>query len=110
LRVCRSGGRGMAEISREEYAQLYGPTVGDKLRLADTDLWISPEKDYTFGGDESAFGGGKVVRESMLQSTRTSAQGTPDLDITNVVVLDHWGIVRADVGVKDGRIVGIGKA
>jgi urease subunit alpha len=100
----------MTEISREEYAELYGPTVGDELRLADTDLWISPEKDYTFGGDEAAFGGGKTIRDSMLLSTRTSAAGAPDLVITNVIVLDYWGIVRADVGIKDGRIVGIGKS
>ncbi|MBD8043240.1 urease subunit alpha [Arthrobacter sp. Sa2BUA2] len=98
------------QVSRHEYAHLYGPTVGDQVRLADTDLWISPEKDYTFGGDESVFGGGKNIRESMAQSTRTSAEGAPDLVITNVLIVDHWGIVRADVGVKDGRIAGIGKS
>ena len=98
------------QISRHDYAHLYGPTVGDQIRLADTDLWISPEKDYTFGGDESVFGGGKNIRESMAQSTRTSAEGAPDLIITNVVIVDHWGIVRADVGVKNGRIAGIGKS
>ncbi|WP_066298655.1 urease subunit alpha [Arthrobacter luteolus] len=98
------------QVSRHDYAQLYGPTVGDQIRLADTDLWISPEKDYTFGGDESVFGGGKNIRESMAQSTRTSAEGAPDLIITNVVIVDHWGIVRADVGVKNGRIAGIGKS
>ncbi|MBO0907991.1 urease subunit alpha [Arthrobacter sunyaminii] len=98
------------QISRHDYAHLYGPTVGDSVRLGDTDLWISPEKDYTFGGDESVFGGGKNIRESMAQSTRTSAEGAPDLIITNVLIVDHWGIVRADVGVKDGRIAGIGKA
>ncbi|CEA09522.1 Urease subunit alpha [Arthrobacter saudimassiliensis] len=98
------------QISRHEYAHLYGPTVGDSVRLADTDLWISPEKDYTFGGDESVFGGGKNIRESMAQSTRTSDQGAPDLVITNVLIVDHWGIVRADVGVRHGRIAGIGKA
>ena len=97
-------------ISRDEYAHLYGPTVGDSVRLGDTDLWISPEKDYTFGGDESVFGGGKNIRESMAQSTRTSAEGAPDLIITNVIVVDHWGIVRADVGVRQGRISGIGKS
>ncbi|MCC3295155.1 urease subunit alpha [Arthrobacter sp. zg-Y411] len=97
-------------ISRHEYAHLYGPTVGDSIRLGDTDLWISPEKDYTFGGDESVFGGGKNIRESMAQSTRTSAEGAPDLIITNVVIVDHWGIVRADVGVRQGRIAGIGKS
>ena len=98
------------QISRHNYAHLYGPTVGDSVRLADTDLWISPEKDYTFGGDESVFGGGKNIRESMAQSTRTSAEGAPDLIITNVLIVDHWGIVRADVGVKNGRIAGIGKS
>ena len=98
------------QISRHDYAHLYGPTVGDSVRLADTDLWISPEKDYTFGGDESVFGGGKNIRESMAQSTRTSAEGAPDLIITNVLIVDHWGIVRADVGVRNGRIAGIGKA
>ena len=100
----------MAEISREEYARMYGPTVGDQVRLGDTDLWISPEKDYTFGGEEVLFGGGKTIRESMGQSTRSSADGAPALVITNVLILDHWGIVRADVGVRHGRIVGIGKA
>lgn len=100
----------MREIDREHYAHLYGPTVGDQIRLGDTDLWITPERDYVFGGDEAVFGGGKNIRESMLQSTVTSAGGAPDLIITNVVVLDHTGIVRADVGIKDGRIVGIGKA
>ncbi|MCC3266751.1 urease subunit alpha [Arthrobacter gengyunqii] len=98
------------QITRHDYAHLYGPTVGDSVRLGDTDLWISPERDYTFGGDESVFGGGKNIRESMAQSTRTSAEGAPDLIITNVLIVDHWGIVRADVGVKDGRIAGIGKA
>ncbi len=97
-------------ISRNEYAHLYGPTTGDSIRLADTDLWISPEKDYTFGGDESVFGGGKNIRESMAQSTRTSAEGAPDVVITNVIIVDHWGIVRADVGVRNGRIAGIGKS
>ncbi|MBP3043818.1 urease subunit alpha [Arthrobacter jiangjiafuii] len=98
------------QISRHDYAHLYGPTVGDSVRLGDTDLWISPEKDYTFGGDEAVFGGGKNIRESMAQSTRTSAEGAPDLIITNVLIVDHWGIVRADVGVKNGRIAGIGKS
>lgn len=98
------------QINRHDYAHLYGPTVGDSVRLGDTDLWISPERDYTFGGDESVFGGGKNIRESMAQSTRTSAGGAPDLIITNVLIVDHWGIVRADVGVKNGRIAGIGKS
>lgn len=100
----------MIKINREDYAQLYGPTVGDKVRLGDTNLWISPEKDYTFGGDEIVFGGGKSARESMGQSTRTTQEGAPDMVITNVIVMDYWGIVRADVGIKDGKIAGIGKS
>lgn len=100
----------MAELSRERYRQLYGPTTGDRVRLADTDLWIEVERDDCAGGDEAVFGGGKVIRESMGQSTRTRAEGTPDLVITGALVLDHWGVVKADIGVRDGRIVGIGKA
>jgi urease subunit alpha len=98
-------------IDRGRYAQLYGPTAGDRIRLADTDLLIEVERDLAGGhGDEAVFGGGKVIRESMGQSTATRAEGTPDLVITGAVILDHWGIVKADVGVRDGRIVGIGKA
>jgi urease subunit alpha len=100
----------MSEIRREDYAHLYGPTVGDQIRLGDTNLWISPEQDLTIGGDEAVFGGGKNIRESMAQSVRSSADGAPDLIITNAIILDHWGIIRADVGVKNGRIVGIGKS
>src|SRR4051812_9937523 len=103
----------MAELSRDRYALLYGPTTGDRIRLADTDLFIEVTDDLSRGpmaGDEVVFGGGKVIRESMGQSTATRADGTPDLVITGVVVLDHWGVVKADVGVRDGRIVGIGKA
>ena len=100
----------MAEISRERYALLYGPTTGDRIRLADTDLFIEVENDYTAGGDEAVFGGGKVIRESMGQSRVTRAEGAPDLIITGAVILDHWGVVKADVGVRDGRICGIGKA
>ncbi|WP_067971856.1 urease subunit alpha [Nocardiopsis trehalosi] len=100
----------MSEIPRADYATLYGPTAGDQLRLGDTDLWIEVEHDHCAGGDEAVFGGGKTIRESMLQSTRTSAEGALDLVITNVVVLDHWGIVRADVGVRGGRITAVGKA
>jgi urease subunit alpha len=97
-------------ISRERYAALYGPTVGDQIRLADTDLWIEVERDECAGGDEAVFGGGKTIRESMLQGTTTRAEGAPDLVITNAVVLDHWGIVKCDVGIRDGRIVALGKA
>ena len=104
----------MAEraISRERYAALYGPTVGDRVRLADTDLLIEVTEDRSapFPGDEAVFGGGKVIRESMGQAVATRAEGTPDLVITGVVVLDHWGVVKADVGVRDGRIVALGKA
>jgi urease subunit alpha len=97
-------------VDRSRYAELLGPTVGDRIRLADTDLWIEVEEDRCFGGDEAVFGGGKTIRESMAQGTATRAQGAPDLVITNVVVLDHWGIVKCDVGVRDGRIVALGKA
>ncbi|WP_375477721.1 urease subunit alpha [uncultured Jatrophihabitans sp.] len=105
----------MAELARARYAELYGPTTGDRVRLADTDLLIEVERDLCGGpgplaGDEAVFGGGKVIRESMGQAVATRAQGTPDLVITGVVVLDHWGVVKADVGVRDGRIVALGKA
>ncbi|MBB4930231.1 urease subunit alpha [Lipingzhangella halophila] len=100
----------MSEIARADYAALYGPTVGDQVRLGDTDLWIEVERDYCAGGDEAVFGGGKSIRESMLQSTVPRSEGALDLVVTNAVVLDHWGIVRADVGVRDGRITAIGKA
>jgi urease subunit alpha len=103
----------MTEISRSRYAQLYGPTTGDRVRLADTDLFIEVTEDRSRGagaGDEAVFGGGKVIRESMGQGMATRAAGAPDLVITGVVVLDHWGVVKADVGVRDGRIVALGKA
>ena len=100
----------MSELDRSRYARLYGPTVGDRVRLADTDLLVEVERDHCAGGDEAVFGGGKVIRESMGQSTATRADGTPDLVITGALILDHWGVVKADVGVRDGRIVGIGKA
>ena len=100
----------MAEIPRAAYRRLLGPTTGDRIRLADTDLLIEVEADHCFGGDEVIFGGGKVIRESMGQSRATRAEGAPDLVITGAVILDHWGVVKADIGVRDGRIVGIGKA
>jgi urease subunit alpha len=100
----------MSELDRRRYAALYGPTTGDRIRLADTNLLIEVEEDRCAGGDEAVFGGGKVIRESMGQSTATRAQGTPDTVITGAVVLDHWGVVKADVGIRDGRIVAIGKA
>ncbi|WP_314190100.1 urease subunit alpha [Paracoccus yeei] len=99
----------MATISRTTYADLYGPTTGDRIRLADTDLIIEIEEDYAIRGEEVTFGGGKVIRDGMGQSQRVSAE-TADVVITNAVILDHWGIVKADVGIKDGRISGIGKA
>ncbi|MFI6101745.1 urease subunit alpha [Lentzea sp. NPDC051213] len=100
-------------IDRERYAELLGPTVGDRIRLADTDLFIEVTEDLARGtgsGDEVIFGGGKVIRESMGQGVATRAEGAPDLVITGAVILDHWGVVKADVGVRDGRIVAIGKA
>lgn len=104
----------MAELTRQAYADLLGPTVGDRIRLADTDLVIEITEDRAGGpgraGDEAVFGGGKVIRESMGQSRATRAEGTPDTVITGAVVLDHWGIVKADVGIRDGRITALGKA
>ena len=100
----------MSRIDRREYVQLYGPTTGDQIRLADTDLWIEIEEDRTFGGDEATFGGGKTIRESMGQGMTLRSEGALDVVITNAVVLDHWGIVRADVGIRDGRIVAVDKA
>jgi len=100
----------MVEISRAAYAALYGPTAGDQVRLGDTDLWIQIEEDRTAGGEEAVFGGGKSIRESMAQGSVTRADGALDTVITNAIVLDHWGIVRADVGIRDGRIVALGRA
>ena len=99
----------MTSITRETYASLYGPTKGDRIRLADSSLVIEIEDDRTVYGDEVTFGGGKVIRDGMGQSQRLAAD-VADLVITNVIILDHWGIIKADVGVKDGRISGIGKA
>jgi urease subunit alpha len=100
----------MVRITRARYAAIYGPTVGDQVRLADTDLWIEIEEDRTVGGEEAIFGGGKSIRESMAQSTVTRAGGALDTVITNAIILDWWGVVRADIGIRDGRIVGIGHA
>ncbi len=97
-------------ISRPAYAAMYGPTTGDRLRLADTELVIEIESDRTVYGEEVKFGGGKVIRDGMGQSQRTRAEGAVDTVITNAVILDHWGIVKADIGLRDGRISGIGKA
>jgi urease subunit alpha len=100
----------MSLVDRSRYIALYGPTTGDRIRLADTNLLIEVEADHCAGGDEVVFGGGKVIRESMGQSTATRASGAPDTVITGAVILDHWGVVKADVGIRDGRIVALGKA
>src|ERR671916_1860825 len=97
-------------ISRAAYADMFGPTVGDRVRLADTELFVEVEKDFTIYGEEVKFGGGKVIRDGMGQSQMSRAEGAADTVITNALILDHWGIVKADVGLKDGRIAGIGKA
>jgi urease subunit alpha len=97
------------KITRQAYAEMYGPTVGDRVRLADTELWIEVEKDYTVYGEEVKFGGGKVIRDGMGQSQRTS-KDTADTVVTNALIVDHWGIVKADIGLKNGRIWKIGKA
>ncbi len=104
----------MASIGRRAYAEIFGPTTGDRVRLADTDLIIEVEQDYTLRagsyGEEVKFGGGKTIRDGMAQSQRTRAQGAVDTVLTNALILDHWGIVKADIGLKDGRIAAIGKA
>jgi urease subunit alpha len=97
-------------MNRAGYAQMFGPTVGDRLRLADTDLIIEVERDFTTYGEEVKFGGGKVIRDGMGQSQRTRAAGAVDTVITNALILDHWGVVKADIAIKSGNIVGIGKA
>jgi len=97
-------------MSRIAYAQMFGPTVGDRIRLADTDLFIEVERDFTTYGEEVKFGGGKVIRDGMGQSQRTRAEGAVDAVITNAVILDHWGIVKADIAIVDGKIAAIGKA
>ena len=97
-------------MDRRAYAQTYGPTVGDRVRLADTELFIEVEQDFTTYGDEVKFGGGKVIRDGMGQSPISNADGAVDLVITNALILDWWGIVKADIGIKDGRIFKIGKA
>ncbi len=107
-------GRAVSSLSRDRYAALYGPTTGDRIRLADTDLFVEITEDRSGGpglaGEEAVFGGGKVLRESMGQSRATRADGAPDTVITGVVILDYWGIIKADIGIRDGRIVAIGKA
>jgi len=97
------------KIGRQAYAEMFGPTTGDRVRLADTELWIEVEKDYTRYGEEVKFGGGKVIRDGMGQSQRVS-KDTADTVITNALIVDHWGVVKADIGIKNGRIAAIGKA
>ena len=100
----------MARMSRHAYAHMFGPTTGDRVRLADTELFVEVERDFTTYGEEVKFGGGKVIRDGMGQSQVTNAAGAADTVITNALIIDHWGIVKADVSLKDGRIAGIGKA
>ncbi|MFL0238682.1 urease subunit alpha [Mycobacterium sp. SMC-17] len=104
----------MSSLSRSRYAALFGPTTGDRIRLADTDLLIEITEDLSGGpglsGDEAVFGGGKVLRESMGQARTTRADGAPDTVITGAIIIDYWGIIKADIGIRDGRIVAIGKA
>src|SRR5256712_9747684 len=98
-------------LTRRQYADLYGPTAGDRVRLADTNLLIRIERDLTVPGEVAKFGGGKVIRDGMGQSARaTRGDGVLDTVVTNAIVIDHWGIVKADIGIREGRIVGIGKA
>ncbi len=99
----------MAKISRQAYAEMYGPTTGDRVRLGDSELWIRVEDDKTVYGDEVKFGGGKVIRDGMGQCQRV-ADEVVDVVITNALIVDHWGVIKADVGIKNGRISGIGKA
>src|SRR5947199_1684914 len=98
------------KIKRSVYADMFGPTTGDKVRLADTDLIVEVEKDFTTYGEEVKFGGGKVIRDGMGQSQAARAEGAADTVITNALIVDHWGIVKADIGLSDGRIAAIGKA
>ncbi|MDQ3372158.1 MAG: urease subunit alpha [Actinomycetota bacterium] len=100
----------MSDLSRTRHGGLFGPTVGDRVRLADTALVVEVERDLTVAGEEAVFGGGKTVRDGMAQGTATRDEGAMDLVITNALIVDHWGVVKADVGVRDGRIAGIGKA
>src|SRR6201984_488079 len=98
------------KIKRSVYADMFGPTTGDRVRLADTDLIIEVEKDFATYGEEGKFGGGKVIRDGMGQSQRSRSEGSVDTVITTALIVDHWGVVKADIGIKDGRIAAIGKA
>ena len=97
-------------INHSDYASMFGPTVGDRVRLADTDLVIEVERDHTIYGEEVKFGGGKVIRDGMGQSQTSRAEGAVDTVVTNALIVDHWGIVKADIGIRDGRIDAVGKA
>src|SRR5687767_9532657 len=97
-------------LSPRAYAAMFGPTTGDRVRLADTELVIEVGRDFTTYGEEVKFGGGKVIRNGMGQSQATRAEGAVDTVITNALIVDHWGIVKADIGIRDGRIAAIGKA
>src|SRR5579872_6250767 len=100
----------MARITRAAYAGMFGPTIGDRIRLADTDLVVEVERDLTTYGEEVKFGGGKVIRDGMGQSQVSRAEGSADTVITNALIIDYWGILKADVGIINGRITKIGKA
>ena len=97
------------KISRQAYAEMFGPTTGDRVRLADTELWVEVEQDFTIYGEEVKFGGGKVIRDGMGQGQRLSSE-VADTVITNALIIDHWAIVKADIGLKNGHISAIGKA
>src|SRR6478609_2188106 len=109
-RLWKAGITMATKISRSVYADMFGPTTGDRVRLADTDLIVEVEKDFCSYGEEGKFGGGQVVRDGMGQSQITNKQAAVDTVITNALIVDHWGIVKADVGIKDGNIYAIGKA
>ena len=98
------------QIPRERFQRVFGPTVGDRIRLADTDLFIEVEEDRTTYGEELRFGAGRLARDGMGQSQTTNAAGAVDTVITSAIIVDHWGIIKADIGIKDGRISGIGEA
>src|SRR5437763_12384142 len=100
----------MPRIARRAYAHMFGPTTGDRVRLADTELFIEVERDLTTYGEEVKFGGGKVIRDGMGQSQAAQSEGAADTVITNALILDHWGVVKADIAITGGRITGIGKA
>src|ERR1700683_3863687 len=100
----------MTRITRAAYADMFGPTTGDRVRVADTELFIEVERDLTIYGEEVKFGGGKVIRDGMGQSQASQAEGAVDTVITNALIVDHWGIVKADVAITNGRIAGVGKA